>query len=352
MTTGSRALLFALAVCLFGTGLRASALATEHFGNDPITQGYTADVLALANLPGRFYWFEVNGDPCFYYRGDAAVLNEALRKFAALRAPAREVTVLPGPGEGSSLTGEHGFGYDWMVHTPAGLGPGGPPTITVYVGTAAPSRTPDAAAVARWIAELDSESFAVRERASRELERVRDAAAPALRKAREGGPTPEARRRIDQILEGLRGIDLRRVEMPPGVTVLELTDLLERDRADLRSVDPYTAGAAAGHLGGLGRYADVVPDLVGLLGGQRHEYVRRCAASALCRLGKKAAPALPALKSGLSDPDVNVRNAFADAVAKIEGATDEPPAEDAATLRSTLDGISAFCRAYRAGPKK
>jgi hypothetical protein len=54
---------------------------------------------------------------------------------------------------------------------------------------------------ARWIADLDSDSFAVREKAMAELRKCIDTAEPALRQARERKSSPEARRRIDELLE-------------------------------------------------------------------------------------------------------------------------------------------------------
>ncbi len=51
------------------------------------------------------------------------------------------------------------------------------------------------------IAELDSESFAVREKASAELERFGPAAVPLLEQALREGPAPEAKRRLTQLLE-------------------------------------------------------------------------------------------------------------------------------------------------------
>jgi RNA polymerase sigma factor (sigma-70 family) len=57
--------------------------------------------------------------------------------------------------------------------------------------------------LARLIADLDDERFAVREQASRELTEIRGIAEDALRRARETGPSPEVRRRAGQILEKL-----------------------------------------------------------------------------------------------------------------------------------------------------
>jgi WD40 repeat protein len=53
----------------------------------------------------------------------------------------------------------------------------------------------------QWVAELDSDDFATRERASRELERLAEAAVPALRRGLAARPSPEGRRRIERLLE-------------------------------------------------------------------------------------------------------------------------------------------------------
>jgi hypothetical protein len=346
----------ALAVSFLGPIPPVFALATEHHGNDPVPPGFVdlgPEALALANLKTRFYWFEVNGDPTFYYQGQSDALNEALQKFAALPGDAREVVLLPGAGEGSSLTGDKHFAYDWRVHTPAGLTLGGPPTMTVHVGAVAPAMPPDAKQLARWIADLDSDDFTTRDRASKELQKLGPAAAPALRKALAAKPTAETLNRIEHLLGLLGGIDLREVKLPAGVTVLEVKDLLERYRRGLKSEDGSARGHAASGLSGLARYADVVPDLVEVLKADRHEYARRCAAGGLSRLGKKAAPALPVLKAGLNDPDVNIRNAFAHAVQQIEAAGEEKTGEEQARRQQALlEGISTFRKSLPAAPKK
>jgi WD40 repeat protein len=53
----------------------------------------------------------------------------------------------------------------------------------------------------QWVAELDSDDFEAREGASRELERLAEAAVPALRRGLAARPSPEGRRRIEGLLE-------------------------------------------------------------------------------------------------------------------------------------------------------
>jgi len=63
----------------------------------------------------------------------------------------------------------------------------------------------DAKEIAGRIADLDSDDFAVREQAARELEGLGDLAEEALRKALEGQPPAELRRRAARLLERLDG---------------------------------------------------------------------------------------------------------------------------------------------------
>ncbi len=74
----------------------------------------------------------------------------------------------------------------------------------------------DAAKVARWIAELNDDSFAVRERASRELAAVGRPIVPALRKAQANAPSAEVARRVKDLLDKLDN---------PGLSAAELAAL-------------------------------------------------------------------------------------------------------------------------------
>lgn len=59
----------------------------------------------------------------------------------------------------------------------------------------------DAQRIAQMIADLDSDTFAVREKATRELEEIADYAEPALRKALADKPSLELRHRVEPIVE-------------------------------------------------------------------------------------------------------------------------------------------------------
>jgi dipeptidyl aminopeptidase/acylaminoacyl peptidase len=98
-----------------------------------------------------------------------------------------------------------------------------------------PVVTPDPKHLARLIAELDAEAFAVRERATRELEKLGRPARPGLRQVLAGRPSPEVRRRVEGILEkevplslspeelrGRRAVEaLEHIATPEARTVLE-----------------------------------------------------------------------------------------------------------------------------------
>jgi WD40 repeat protein len=62
-----------------------------------------------------------------------------------------------------------------------------------------PVPTADAATVAKWIADLGSDRFAVREHAAAELAKVADQVRPGLRKALESDVTAEARERVTRL---------------------------------------------------------------------------------------------------------------------------------------------------------
>jgi WD40 repeat protein len=100
--------------------------------------------------------------------------------------------------------------------------------------------------VARRIAELDSDSFEVREKASQELEKCAEAALPAIRNALRGSPGAEARRRLEELLQCLDGEERtassERLRSLRAVEVLELIGTPE-SRAVLETLANGAPGA-------------------------------------------------------------------------------------------------------------
>ncbi|MFO0926366.1 MAG: hypothetical protein U0736_04915 [Gemmataceae bacterium] len=322
----------------------------------PVTAGFptfTPDLLPILNDPSRVYWYEVNGDASFFYKGDARTLNAMLRLLAK-GGMGRELVLHAGPLKRTSLDGARPVDASWHVHVPGGIGlilyadgelvTDKAPTLHLYLNEPRqPLRVPSAQ-VARWIAELDSDEKAVRERASEELAKQGAAVLPALRTAVDTTASAEVRRRVSALLARLPGLSLDLLTIPEGLTVIGPDELVERCTRGRRSKEYVIRGIAASRL------ADLEPDrtkavagLLRVLKEDDNEYVRRSVAGTLHREGYAARAALPELRKVLDDADVNVRNAFRAAVAAIEKTREEPDADR--RTRAQL-AVQADIRAY------
>jgi hypothetical protein len=93
-----------------------------------------------------------------------------------------------------------------------------------------PAPTPDPKRIVRLIADLDSDTFAVRDGAARELGDLGDLTEPALREALAGGPTPEVRRRVERLLEDAASLAPGRLRQVRVVEVLEYAGTPEARR--------------------------------------------------------------------------------------------------------------------------
>jgi WD40 repeat protein len=99
-----------------------------------------------------------------------------------------------------------------------------------------PVEVPDAGKIDRLLADLDSDIFATRQRAERELSQMEELAASALRKAAAEGASPEARRRAEALLAKLdvnapraRTVQaVRAVEVLEHIATPEVRQLLEK----------------------------------------------------------------------------------------------------------------------------
>jgi RNA polymerase sigma factor (sigma-70 family) len=128
------------------------------------------------------------------------------------------------------------------VRALARAGDQGVPLLRERLARSVPVRDP----IAKLIADLDDDSFAVRERASAELEKIGAAAIPALLRALEAKPSPEVKRRIEALLvnPAPSTVAPERLAALRAVEALELIGTPEA-RAALEAAAKGTPGAPA-----------------------------------------------------------------------------------------------------------
>ncbi len=109
-----------------------------------------------------------------------------------------------------------------------------------------PVARPEAQRIGRLLADLDSNDFAVRTKAETELEALGDLAESALRKALEGQPSLEVRRRVEGLLKNLEGTitDPDKLRVVRALEVLEQIGTPEAGRV----VETMTQGAEEARL--------------------------------------------------------------------------------------------------------
>jgi hypothetical protein len=81
----------------------------------------------------------------------------------------------------------------------------------------------DTKQVRQWIKQLDDDNFKVRERATKELARHIEAAAPLLEQELDSAPSAEVKTRIERLLAGRRTAEGDRARINKAVRVLEYT---------------------------------------------------------------------------------------------------------------------------------
>jgi RNA polymerase sigma factor (sigma-70 family) len=96
--------------------------------------------------------------------------------------------------------------------------------------------------LAQLLKELDDDAFAVREKATKELAGLGDHVEPELRKILEGNPSPEVRRRLQQLLERLRSHRAQNWRQSRMLEVLEQMDTSEAQQL-LESLTKGASGA-------------------------------------------------------------------------------------------------------------
>jgi hypothetical protein len=173
-------------------------------------EGHTADVTSLA--------FSPDGTRLVSGLRDTAVLVWDMT--ALPRLPSLEVRAEELDGLWKDLAGTDTFKAHQAMWKLAATPEKAVPFLKEHVP---PAPEVDAGQVRRWIADLDSEQFAVRTAAVKELEKLGDRAAPALREVLAGKPSAEVRKQAEELLAGQR-----LVRSPEVLQRLRAVQVLER----------------------------------------------------------------------------------------------------------------------------
>ena len=106
-----------------------------------------------------------------------------------------------------------------------------------------PTPIADPGKIQRWVADLDSDEFAVRESATQELTKIGSQIGPHVRKAMNGKVSAETARRLERILNAVDILDANAVRTIRAITILERIG-----SADARAVLETLAGGATGSI--------------------------------------------------------------------------------------------------------
>jgi hypothetical protein len=329
--------------------------ASETFGNAPVAEqpDWAVGVVDVVNLKSRVYSQWVNGNENFFYRGDRQALKEALQRFAAIKDDEHQLILLPGSGKTQTFARKP-ITFDWQLHVPSGIYKTASKrkhmVLTVYIDVAKP-RPLERKQAENWLRDLDSQLFATRQNAEKELKKLGNDAKLFLRAALKTQPSEEARRRIEGLLNRLPYFDVTDLEIPKGITVTSVDDLLAVHMKGLRDEDSTVRGMAIQELSSLVPYSDkVVPAVTDVLKNDKNTWVRRVAAASLAAVCIKSKSALPILKQGLEDPDAYVRHTFQNAFDEIEKDKGKPGQDDEVRRRvSILKEIIEFKKAAGGG---
>ncbi len=253
-------LILAIALC----GANLWALGTEEFGNKPLNEnnyGNWPGISPVVNTKARVYSNWVNGNEHFYCVGDTADLNVALKDFAAIETPDRQLVIRPGIGETRTFQGKK-VRFDWEVHLMGGISSH---ITTLHKGDQIWSKSP--------------------------------------------------------VLTVYLGdnIDLSQLEIPEGITLVSLTKLKKRFvDAILTSTDLTVRGWGCGELAQLDPMdqASVEPIVTRLQ--DQEIWVRQNAAGALAAFGAKAQIALEPMREASKSDDEGLKDESQKSIAAIE----------------------------------
>jgi hypothetical protein len=271
---------------------RAYGLGFETSGNEPLHENNYDEwkgIMPVINQQTRVYHSWVNGNEHFYYQDDTKGLNGALQSFAAVDANVREVRLLPGPAQTQTFDREP-ITYNWNLHIMGGI----------------------------------SRHEPSREKGTSVFDKY---------------PT------ITAFIGG--NIELDKIRIPDGVTIIQYADLAQRYLEGLKSTDAYVRQRAPYYLAQLGPHHRTTVQAVIELLQDDYSTIRAAAAKALSGFGQDGRAALPLLRQALNDESQLVREECREAIDRIEAAKDTMSPQARAERLSMLNRISHIVELHR-----
>lgn len=252
---------------------QAWGLGEETIGNEPLQEANFTDwngIMPVVNDKTRVYSNWVNGNEHFFYKGSTTELNAALVHFAKIEVKQHEVLLRPGPGIGHTFSGKD-VPHNWELHIHGGISKH---LLTLDKGDQVWNKDP----------------------------------------------------RLTIYIGG--DIDLAKLEIPKGVTLLDIPTLSKRVAAGIAaSKDKTVRGWGCGELTSLDHFSAENLNAVAKMLDDGDSWVRLNAAGSLPRFGKKAALHLPALRECLVSEDQGLKTRAQAAIVEIEQAEDKSKEE-------------------------
>lgn len=238
-TSAGRLFLLCALVLLGPTTPHVFALGEEEFGAKPVGPNpeWPEGLLTVANDPSRVYRSWVNGNENFYYSGDGKALNAFLAAYARVKLDTREVVLLPTAGLTKSFEGKP-VSFAWRLQAPSGI----------YLHLA--------------LAEKETNVHV---------------------------------RKATLFIHVAGDVDLRRLEFPKGLSLLDSRDMVARAKRGAASPDDSIRGYAALLYLEHRETPEAVEGLLALL-DDKEEYVASSAARALGFAGSRAEKVISALE--------------------------------------------------------
>lgn len=264
----------------------------EEFGNSPLSPANYVEwpgLVEVADDDCRVYTSWVNGNEDFYFAGTTEQLNESLKEFAEIKVKTHEVLIRPGPGKAHTFNRERTLDCNWHVNVHGGI------SKIVTTKDQGDKIWPADPTMEIWI----------------------------------GG-----------------SIELDKIKIPEGVTVLGVNEKSARARDGLDSKDQMVRGWGSLVLPDLNAYSAENYAAVEKLLSDSDNWVRLCAAGAIKQFGARAKAALPLLQQCAKSDDEQLKKAAADAIAVIESAK-----EDDAAAKEHVEAVKKIAE-FRSGLKQ